>query len=339
MSLFIEFESQMTIVKSLIKEMKEAMPREIKINSHLILGDRGVGKTTIIKLFEEAVRADSKLNDAYNLMFVPASFHGIESFQVIERLISNVDVNRIKKHQILVIDDLDLILTHSEGNAHALRELLIRDEPRIALVATAHSSFADNLGPDKALYGFLSQHTLEGATDNDVSTLLKGVLRTPVWHKINEELVLTNTFWVMTIADNNPRLLTILRNVFHSFNVRMNDSKAKINPSHFLTLFFEMAGPSFRSELMELPRSGRYFLEEASSYPHYFKIRDISLNVANPSREASKLVQIGYLKKNEDGEYSFSSRPLKSWLRYMKQIPLGKVLNVDLPVYARFAAR
>lgn len=334
MSLFLELESQITIVKSLVKEMKEAMVKGTKINSHLILGDRGVGKTTVIKLLEEAIRTNPKLNEAYNLIWVPTSFHGIESFQEIERLITNVDVDRIKRHQILVIDDLDLILSHSESNAHALRELLIRDEPKVALVATAHTSFADNLGPDKAFYGFLSQHTLEGITDKDVVTLLDGILGTPRWHRLNEELGLTNTFWVMAIADNNPRLLTILRNVFDSMNVRMNGSKDKIDPSHFLTLFFEMAGPSFRSELMELPRSGRYFLEEASARPHYFKIRDISLNVTNPAREASKLVQLGYLKKSEDGEYAFASRPLKAWLRYMKQIPLGKVLNVDLPIHA-----
>lgn len=333
MSLFIELESQMVILKSLVKEMKEAIPKGTKINSHLILGDRGVGKTTIIKLLDEAIRTDPKLDSAYHLIYAPTSFHGIESFQEIERLIANVDVDKIKKHQILVIDDLDLMLSHSDSTAHGLRELLIRDEPKIALVATAHTSFADKLGPDKAFYGFLSQHNLKGVTDKDVITLLDGVLKTPKWHKLNEELGLTNTFWVMAIADNNPRLLTILRNVFQSLDVRVG-SKNKIDPSHFLTLFFEMAGPSFRSELMELPRAGRYFLEEASSRPYYFKIKDIPVNVANPAREASKLVQLGYLKKNEDGEYAFASRPLKSWLRYMKQIPLGKVLNVDLPVRA-----
>lgn len=329
MSLFIELQSQMTVIDSIIKEMRGAIKNDQKINSHLILGNAGVGKTTLIKLLMEKIEHDPQLKEVYNLIFVPTSFHGIDSFQEIERLIEQVEVNKLKKHQVLFIDDLDLMIEQSEKNAHSLRELLIRDEPRIALVTTARSLFFDKIGHDKALYGFFSLHTLKGAIDQDVFSLLGGMLGTPQWHKLNETLALTNPFWVVAIADDNPRLLSILTNVFHALNSRNKE----IDPEQFLISFFELAEPSFKTEMMELPRYSRYFLEEACMCSHFFKIKDIpSLNITNRSREAIKLVNLGYLKKNDEGEYSFTQRPLKAWLRYMRQVPLGKVLNVDVVV-------
>lgn len=339
MNHLIELESQMTIVKSLVKEMRDSIGKRLKINSHVILGDRGVGKSTLLKLLYKEVIEDEKLNEAYHFIFVPSSFHGVGGSREIERLVSNLNVKDISKHHILVIDDLDLLLADSETDAHSLREMLIRDEPRIALIATAHSSLADKLGASKAFYGFFSQHTLEGVTDEDVFTLLDGVLKTPLWGKLNRELTLTSTFWVATIADNNPRLLTILRNVFLALSNRLNGTDGQIDPEQFLDFYFELAGPSFRNELMELPRYSRYFLEEASFCGHYFKIREVSIDISNPSREATKLVQMGYLKKNLDGEYSFTNRPIKAWLRFMKQIPLGKVLNVDLAIEKQTLSR
>jgi hypothetical protein len=335
MNQFIELESQMTIVKSLLKEMKEAMEKGLKINNHVIFGDRGVGKSTLLKLLYREVIEDEKLNEAYHFIFVPSSFHGVGGSKEIERLVASISVKDVTKHHILVIDDLDFLLSDSEIDAHSLREMLIRDDPRLTLVATAHSSLADRLGASKALYGFFSQHTLEVATDNDVFALLDGMLKTDSWTKLNRELTLTSTFWIATIAENNLRLLTILINVFYALSNRPNATDKQIDSEQFLTNYFEFAGPSFRNELMGLPRYSRYFLEEASFCGHYFKVREVSLDISNPSREATRLVQFGYLKKNLDGEYSFTNRPIKAWLRFMKQVPLGKVLNVDIPIERR----
>jgi len=332
MNHFIELESQMFVVNTLLKEMREFGKKGLTINSHLILGDRGVGKTTILKLLEHTIYNDKELKSAYNLIFVPTFFHGIGNFKEVERLIESIDVKDIKKHHILIIDDLDLFLSDSENDAHSLRELLIRDVPKVALIATAHSSFSDKLGASKALYGFFSQHKLEGATSNDTFTLLGEMLNHPQWTKLNGALIASSTFWVMNIAGESPRLLTVLKNVFYALNNRLSDSSKPIDPAQFLDFYFELAGPSFRNELMELPRYSRYFLEEASFCGHYFKIREVSLDISNPAREATKLVQMGYLKKNLEGEYAFTNKPMKAWLRFMKQIPLGKVLNVDLPV-------
>lgn len=39
-----------------------------------------------------------------------------------------------------------------------------------------------------------------------------------------------------------------------------------------------------------------------------------------------------YMNKILDGEYLLWSRPLKAWLHYIKQVSLGKVLNVDVAI-------
>jgi hypothetical protein len=215
---------------------------------------------------------------------------------------------------------------------HDLREILMRDEPRVALIATARSLFSESLGHNKALYGFLSQHKIAEASGKDAIELLDGVLRTPKWHKLNDDLGNVNTFWVMSIAGNNPRLLNILKNTFLNMDTKFSGVKNFLKPEDFLDIFFEFSGPAFKNELMELPRYSRYFLEEASSCGQYFKVKDLNLDIKNPSREATKLVQLGYLLKNLEGEYSFVHRPLKAWLRYMRQVPLGRVLNVDIEV-------
>ena len=299
------------------------------MNSHLILGDCGVGKSTLLKLLFEVVEKNSKLKKSYNFIFIPTSFYEGGLGSKVNQLIYDISVDKLKKHQILVVDDLDLALGASEKDAHALREILIRADSKIALIATAQNSFAARLGYDKAFYGFLSQHILTEGTDKDLTTLLQDVLGTPPWYKLNEELTLSNPFWVLNIAGNNPRLLTILGNVFRR--------KWKlIIPEDFIITYFELAGPSFKNELMDLPRNSRYFLEEASWCCQFFRIKDLAIDVKNPSREATKLVKLGYLKKSDNGEYSFKHRPLKAWLRYVKQVPLGRIINVDIKAQNSF---
>ncbi|MBF0301277.1 MAG: ATP-binding protein, partial [Oligoflexia bacterium] len=311
------------VLNPILKELEQSASKNIKMGSHLILGQHGVGKTAILKLLLEAFNKSSRLKSTFNLISVPSFFHGGDIVAKSEQMIYDIGVSDLKKHQLLIIDDIDLALTGSEKESHDLREILIRDEPKVSLIATASNAFPEELGHNKALFGFLSQHKLESASDNDVKNLLQKIIETPKWHKLNEELVQANPFWVTVIAGNNPRLLTLLNSAFHLH-------EKFLNTEDFLIAYFEMAAPIFKCELMQLPQQGRYFLEEASTCEQFFKIKNLNLQIKNPAREATRLVQIGHLAKTSDGEYSFINKPLKAWLRYIKQCPFGRVLNVDI---------
>lgn len=324
--MMLVLDAQKKILETITAELLQASQKKIKTNNHLIHGMRGMGKTTILRKLSHDIKDDEALSNYYNVTYIPASFSGNEFVSEIRKAISTLDVRQMKKHQILMVDDIDLAFEGSENESHKLREILIQDSPRVSVICTARMNFFASLGYNEAMYGFFSVHNLDLVSSDDMSlAFLEDVVTTPVWNKMNKELALVNTFWVMVLTDNNPRLLRTLSYILSS-------SISSPTPDSLLISYFEMIESHFMVELMRLSPYARYFLEEASYSGQFFKIKELNLNIKNPAREATKLVDIGLLKKHESGEYSFVQRPLKAWLRYVKQLPLGKVLNVDIPV-------
>jgi len=322
----LELESQKPILEKLYSEIRDAAMTQSRVNHTVIVGHRGVGKTTVLRELTYRILGDTALNEHFRVINPPFLFNGSQMDAELERIIANADISSVKKHHLLLIDDLHLLLGDAEGVAHLLRKVLLRTEPTISLIATADLGFREQLLRDSALYGFLRILEMRGLDDSDVRRLLTDVVQGDSWKTLNTQLALTNPFWLDSITGSNARLLIVLKNVLCAAGNK------SMSPDDLLKSYFEFVGPFFLNELMEIPRNNRYFLEAASLLGRSFYLKEIDADLVNPSQEASRLQQRGFLDRQEKGTYSFHFPPLKAWLRYAKNLPLGLVLNVDIDV-------
>lgn len=322
------FQSQSWVVEDILNDLEMTRRKDARFNHTLIMGDSGTGKTTILSSLDEVIREDQNLNSYFNIINLPFSFNSSNIDDVFERLFLNIDESLKHKHHLLFIDDLHVLLNDPDGGADKLRAILHQTRPKISLIATAERIFKEQLTHNKAFHNFLHIIDLGAMKDEDVTKFMLPIIKAKSWSFLNQELALSSPFWLAIITENNPRLLTIVKNIIQSYE--MEKRKDKIDPAKFIKFYFELSGPIFLNSLSNLPRQNRYFLEWASLLGREFAPRDVNIKSKNVSQEATKLVDRGYLIKKGKGKYQFRSSSLKAYLRYVKNLPIGRVLNVDL---------
>ena len=324
------FESQSKVVEKILNELELCRRRNSKVNHSLIFGAAGTGKTTVLESFFEIIEKDKGLKEYYEVITLPMYFDAENIDSSIENILSLKKIGK-DKHALLFIDDLHLLVGDSDIEADKLRMSLMRNNPKISLIATTRSNYKGFSSHNNPLYGFFKHIILSDMTSNDVQNFLKPVIKTKIWMRLNEKLALSNPFWLLAIADENPRLLTLIKNIVLSEEQLRKDSK-KVFPDKFIKFYYELAGPIFLNELSDLPKKSRYFLEAASVLGKNFAPKEVSVDLANLSQEAIKLYKGHYLDKKTKGKYSFKTNTLKSWFRYVKNLPIGRVLNPDKEV-------
>ena len=325
------FLSQDDVSKKILKELNRCAKNKAKFNHTLISGGPGTGKSTILRYLEEAIRNKPKLDSYFKIVVLPTFFNDEKIVDNLEETFGKLGPTALKKNIILIIDDLDLLLMDSKTGASRLRGVLLDEHPKVSLLGTSRPSFKDELGHQNSFYGMFKIEEIKELKSDDVLDLLNPILETPTWHYINRELSLTNSFWLLNIAGLNPRLLTIIKNIVLSmeYGLPKNRKKVDLDPGDFIIRYYELAGPIFLNEVMEIPRKARYLLESAALLDNEFTLKSVDLQAKNPSQEAQKLVSKDIIKKGERGTYSIKRNYLKSWIRYMKNLPLGYVLNSE----------
>lgn len=324
----LELESQAEIRTRILGELKAAAKSDARFNPTVITGSCGAGKSTLLRSIYDRLTHDGDLQAKYNPVIVPFLFDGKRLEASLEQLLVASSLSDATKQHIIIIDDLDLILHEAEDQAHVLRGLMLRSQPIVSMIAAASPAFGvDELArPDRALYGFLRVLRIPELTDLDITRLLHHSSAEPVWKSLNDQLSLTTPFWMLTLTDGNPRLLTALANLMAS------EANGKVIPDELVRRYFEFTGPFFLSQIMNVPKNNRYLLEAASLLGRSFGLKELDLADLNLSQEARRLVSRGLLVVVDKGHYSFRSTALKAWLRYIKNLPLGQVLSVDLNV-------
>ena len=209
-------------------------------NQHiLIIGPRGVGKTTLVLRAVAEVRRDAELKerwfpivfgeDSYEVcspgkFSLEALFHLGEQTesekwrQIYRELKLEQDEVRLReralaqlmvfadeqnKRILLVVENLNMILGEQvDGNdAWVLRHTL-QNEPRLMLLGTATSRFNEINNYGKAMYELLKVHELEPLNTADCRTL---------WHSITgDELTEERVKPIEILTGGNPRLLSII---------------------------------------------------------------------------------------------------------------------------------
>ena len=209
-------------------------------NQHLlILGQRGIGKTTLALRVAAEVQRDHELKDAwFPLIFAEESyqvatpgefwleaiFHLAEKTdderwkRVYNELKGEADEIRLReralaqlmdytdsigKRLLLIVENLDMLLADQMGteDAWALRHTL-QNEPRIMMLATALRRFDEIGAIDKAMYELFKVYELKPLTNDECRAVWTSITGKEITeHRIKPIQILTG---------GNPRLLTII---------------------------------------------------------------------------------------------------------------------------------
>tara|TARA_Y100000590_G_scaffold461079_1_gene621842 strand:- start:534 stop:1532 length:999 start_codon:yes stop_codon:yes gene_type:complete len=310
------------IVKKVIEDIKRSSKSKGKTNHTLIVGDRGSGKTTALRLIYKEVKRTEDLNQKFNSVFLPFSTNGQRIKLQVDQFLSTLEMQSLAKRQILFLDDLHLVLDESKDDAHFIRGLL-QSSSNLSLIASSDLTFRNQMTHDKAFYGFFRVLELGFVSDFDeIVSELREIAGKKEWMKLNEELAFANPFWVLTITGGNLWLLSMLKMVVQSLS-----QESDFNSRTFIKTYFDITNPFFLFSFSTLPKLSRYFLEEASLLGEQFRSKDIDLNDSNTPQEALKLLNKGYLEKDRKGVYRFRFSPLKAWIRYTKHMPLGLIVS------------
>ncbi len=209
-------------------------------NQHiLIVGPRGVGKTTLVLRAVAEIRRDAELKelwfpivfgeDSYEVctpgeFWLEALFHLGEQTKsekwrrIYGELKLEQDETRLRertlaqlmdfadeqnKRLLLVVENLNMILGEQiDGNdAWVLRHTL-QNEPRLMLLGTATSRFNEIENYGKAMYELLKVHDLEPLNTDDCRTMWHAITR----QDLSEERVRP----IKILTGGNPRLLSII---------------------------------------------------------------------------------------------------------------------------------
>ncbi len=244
-------------------------------NQHiLIVGPRGVGKTTLVLRAVAEVRRDAELKqrwfpivfgeDSYEVctpgeFWLEALFHLGEQTKsekwkrIYGELKLEQDETRLRertlaqlmdfadeqnKRILLVVENLNMILGEQiDGNdAWVLRHTL-QNEPRLMLLGTATSRFNEIENYGKAMYELLKVHDLEPLNTADCRTMWNAITGV----ELSEERVRP----IKILTGGNPRLLSIIAN----FAARISLRELMLD----LTQLVDEHTEYFRSHLEGLP--------------------------------------------------------------------------------------
>jgi len=209
-------------------------------NQHLlVLGPRGIGKTTLVLRLATEVRRDPELSkkwfpivfseesysvDSAGAFWLEALFHLANSTKdpqlqhSYEELVKETDDIRLRertlaqlldfadkqgKRLLLVVENFNMLVGDqmSDKSAWELRHTLI-NEPRVMLVATATTKPDDMKRQDKAMYEILKPHELKPLTVEETVAL---------WTAQTEKKAEANRIRpIHILTGGNPRLLSIL---------------------------------------------------------------------------------------------------------------------------------
>ena len=208
----------------------------------IVIGPRGSGKTSLLLRVAAEVRSDAVLSRGllpvalaeesygvstcgefwleclYHLADQAAPVAGIDLRRSWEDIKATVDdetlelrslaaltqfASAVGKRLLLIVENLDMLFRDmvDEEAGWRLRHTL-QNEPRIILLASATSRFAEIDRPDRALYDLLRSYTLEGLDTSECATL---------WAKVaGEEPALDRIRPLEILTGGNPRLIAIV---------------------------------------------------------------------------------------------------------------------------------
>lgn len=146
--------SQDQICKFLLKDLEKSEKQNQGLNHTLILGVRGQGKTTLLRKLFEKVGKDKTFKKTYSASYISFIYGMDEVDKVIDTVMAQSNLAASERQNLIFIDDIDNLLGDSEVQAHALRKILTRKNPRITILATADSDFKQSLSHSKAFFGF-----------------------------------------------------------------------------------------------------------------------------------------------------------------------------------------
>ncbi|HEY0136602.1 MAG TPA: ATP-binding protein, partial [Nannocystis sp.] len=248
-------------------------------NQHLlILGPRGMGKTTLVNRAVAEIRRDNALNRLwYPILFDEESYTVTSAgelwFQALSHLADQTQDREIdrarrslqhitdrarlrdaslarllefadaqKKRLLLVFENIDMIFDEqlTEDDAWDVRHTL-QNEPRIAVLATSPTRLDSFHDSDKPLYELFREHALDRLDLEECRT---------VWQLITgSELPLNQARPIQIFTGGNTRLLTILATFAkdRSFRELMDDLVGLIDENT----------PYFKHNVEALPKESR----------------------------------------------------------------------------------
>ena len=219
-------------------------------NQHvLVLGPRGMGKTTLVLRVVAEVRRDAELSERWYPIVFSEESYSVDSVGAFwlealfhlaiatnnqplkdthDELLKEPDDERLrdrvlaqlldfadkqKKRLLLVVENFNMLVGDqmSDAGAWELRHTLL-NEPRVMLLATATTQPEDMSRQDKALYELLKPHELKPLTlDETVALWAAQTGKSPEANRIKPLHILTG---------GNPRLLSILSSFAATLSLR-----------------------------------------------------------------------------------------------------------------------
>ena len=222
----------------ILRAVRENIPRDH--NQHvLVLGSRGMGKTTLLLRAADVVREKKTLGSSWFPIVAPEELYQAGSLGEVwlEMVLQLANTTGDARHQgayatlkaerddtrlaasalahlldfadsqhrrlLLVLENLHMLFDEqlSEKDAWAFREVLLH-EKRIMVLASAVTTFSGLRQPDAALYELFLLHTLEPLNRNECMDLWRSVTGSKIPDRRMRALEI--------LTGGNPRLLTIL---------------------------------------------------------------------------------------------------------------------------------
>jgi DNA-binding transcriptional regulator GbsR (MarR family) len=204
------FVARQPLLDELLDDLRRAGTNGIP-QHHLLLGQRGMGKTTLLRRFGLAIGEDAKLASIWMPLSFPEEQYNVSSLadfwlNCVDALSDALDTagdaagarrvddriaaisgpnregdacallldeaTRLDRRLVLLVDNVDLVLDRiGEAQEWALRRILAA-EPRLALVGASSRAIEALYEHGRAFYDFFQVHELGGLNDAEARALL-----------------------------------------------------------------------------------------------------------------------------------------------------------------------